>query len=97
MATKDSTNIGLYKSNEKTEIMSVQQYLLKVTYAFINVEKIFTKIVKMAKQYWGDVATKLNVMWVITRDWIGRNRLVLINLQAAGITTLVVLPWFEHH
>ena len=47
----DSTNIGFYKSNGKTEIMGVQQYYIKVTYVFINIEAIFAKIVKMAKQY----------------------------------------------
>ena len=65
ITTMDSTNIGFYKSNEKTEIMGIQQYFVRVAYAFINLEGIFAKMVKLAKQYWGNVATIFNVIWVI--------------------------------
>ena len=47
----DSTNVEFYKSNRKTEIMGFQQYFLRVAYVLINLEGIFAKIVKMAKQY----------------------------------------------
>ena len=46
-----ATNVGFYKSNGKMEIMGVQQYFLRIAYVFINHEGIFTKMLKMAKQY----------------------------------------------
>ena len=51
IANMDSTNIGFYKSNGKIDIMGVHQYCLRVVYVFINLEGIFAKMVKMAKQY----------------------------------------------
>ena len=50
--------------------MGVQQYCLRVVYMFINLEGIFTKMVKMTKQYWGNVASIFNFIWVekVTAD-----------------------------
>ena len=57
----DFTNIGIYKSNAITEIMGVQQYCLRIVYVFINLVGIFAKMVKMAKEYRGNVGTIFNV------------------------------------
>ena len=51
IATMDSTNTGIYKSNGETEIMGAQQYCLRVAYVFMNLEGIFAKMAKMAKQH----------------------------------------------